>query len=114
MNGILMASCVDLDRLLQSIIMLRVSLGMISVCFALTVEGQTPEFNPRTVVNRVFEAITEIPLVSAKVSDLEDNELVLGVVIDGVSRAYPINMLTGPSREILNDSLGDRSIATTW
>ena len=87
---------------------------MISLGFAFSVVGQTPEFNPRTVVNRVFEAITEIPLLAANESDLEDSELVLGVVIDGVSRAYPINMLTGPSREILNDSLGGRSIAATW
>jgi hypothetical protein len=94
--------------------MLRVSLGMISLGFALSVVGQAPEFKPRTVVNRVFDAITEIPLVPAKGSDLADNELVLGVVIEGVSRAYPINMLTGPSREILNDSLGGRSIAATW
>ena len=86
------------------------------VCGAalLTATAQTPEFNPRTVVNRVFEAITEIPLVSAEASDWADSELVLGVVVDGVSRAYPINMLTGPSREILNDSLGGRSIAATW
>jgi len=41
-------------------------------------------------------------------------ELVIGVVVDGKARAYPINMLTGPSREIINDVLGSRSIAATW
>ncbi len=43
-----------------------------------------------------------------------DTELVLGVVIQGKARAYPINMLTGPSREIINDTLGGQAIAATW
>ena len=43
-----------------------------------------------------------------------DNELVLGVALAGEARAYPINMLTGPSREIINDTLGGRAIAATW
>lgn len=94
--------------------MFKVSLALVCGVGLLTGEAQTPEFNPRTVVKRVFEAITEIPLVSPSESDLADNELVLGVVVDGMSRAYPINMLTGPSREILNDSLGGRAIAATW
>ena len=42
------------------------------------------------------------------------NELVLGVVIGHQARAYPINMLTGPSREIFNDELGGQAIAATW
>jgi len=45
---------------------------------------------------------------------LNPSELVLGVTVGDQSRAYPINMLTGPSREILNDTLGGRSIAATW
>jgi len=39
---------------------------------------------------------------------VEGDELVLVVDIDGVARAYPINMLTGPAREIINDKLGGR------
>jgi hypothetical protein len=45
---------------------------------------------------------------------LEDDELVLGVEIGGDTCAYPINMLTGPDREIINDELGGRAIAATW
>jgi hypothetical protein len=41
-------------------------------------------------------------------------ELVLGTVIGGEARAYPLNMLTGPTREIINDRLGGRAIAATW
>jgi hypothetical protein len=45
---------------------------------------------------------------------IEDDELVLAVEIEGVARAYPINMLIGPTREIVNDKLGGRAIAATW
>ena len=41
-------------------------------------------------------------------------ELVLGVVVNGEARAYPLNVLTGPMREIINDTLGDTPIAATW
>jgi len=81
--------------------------------YALAATGAEPEFRPMRVV-RPFEPITDIPVVKAGESDLADNELVLGVVVNGKARAYPINMLTGPTREILNDTLGNRAIAATW
>lgn len=65
---------------------------------------------------RVRRAIEDAPFIEAdKVTDqVTDKELVIGVVINGKARAYPINMLTGPSREIINDMLGNRAIAATW
>ncbi|GIW79679.1 MAG: hypothetical protein KatS3mg105_1486 [Gemmatales bacterium] len=45
---------------------------------------------------------------------LNPNELILGVSLDGANRAYPINMLTGPDREIFNDTLAGEPIAATW
>ncbi len=77
----------------------------------------TRVFNPRTVIPRPFPAIVDPTIVSAEEAEGEfvrDRELVLGVVINGEARAYPINVLTGPRREIINDSLGKRSIAATW
>ena len=73
------------------------------------------DFQPIQVV-KGFAAIEDPPHESADVANrrLQPNELVLGVELEGVSRAYPINMLTGPTREIFNDTLGDRSIAATW
>lgn len=72
-------------------------------------------FNPR-VLMKPFDAITEVPLLKA--ADVKDevlaNELVLGVVVNGKARAYPINQLTGPIREIINDELGGSAIAATW
>ena len=51
---------------------------------------------------------------SEVVDEVRPNELVLGVVIDGEARAYPLNGLSGPSREIYNDTLAGRPIAATW
>jgi len=73
------------------------------------------DFQPM-VAAPMQHAITEFPVVSATEADEElyDYELVLGVTVGGESRAYPINTLTGPQREIINDTLGGRAIAATW
>jgi hypothetical protein len=79
--------------------------------------AQTPDrlFTPRRVVDPM-PAIVDAPIAAAEqIGDrVHDNELVLGVVVGGQARAYPINMLTGPRREIINDTLGGRAIAATW
>ena len=75
-----------------------------------------PDFNPRRVVSP-RRPIVDAPIIAAhEVNDMVvfSEELVLGVVINGEARAYPINMLTGPSREIINDTLGGQAIAATW
>ncbi|GAB4149019.1 MAG: hypothetical protein Tsb009_23150 [Planctomycetaceae bacterium] len=74
------------------------------------------DFRPKTVIRRPFPAITKFPVVAAKNvgGRINDAELVLGVTVGKESRAYPINMLTGPRREILNDTLGGKAIAATW
>ena len=80
------------------------------------VPASVDRFQPTVVVQSIFEPITEFPIVAAREADkqLNDAELVLGVTVAGEARAYPINMLTGPEREILNDTLGKRPIAATW
>lgn len=79
------------------------------------VEDSTPEFDPIVVV-RPFPAIENPPIIAGVdvVDEVVAKELVLGVVVNGEARAYPINMLTGPTREIINDTLGGRDIAATW
>ncbi len=78
--------------------------------------AQERQFNPRKVIARPFRAITDAPLMTAAEADrkLRAGELVLGVTVGEHARAYPINMLTGPSREIINDKLGGSNIAATW
>lgn len=72
------------------------------------------QYEPRVVIPRPFPAITNPKILPATDSDLAGSELVIGVVINGASRAYPINQLTGPRREIINDELGGTAIAATW
>ncbi len=81
-----------------------------------TPSQQRPNFNPQVVKNGTFPPIVRPPVLNAvEVQDeVTDSELVLGVVIQGKARAYPINMLTRPTREIINDTLGGRAIAATW
>ena len=77
--------------------------------------AQEREFRPRQVV-KPFAVIKNAPIKEAdEIGDMvRDDELVVGVVVGGKARAYPINMLTNPTREIINDDLGGRSIAATW
>jgi hypothetical protein len=77
--------------------------------------AERQEFEPKQVVKKRFPAIVNPRLVpAAEALDLRDDELVIGVQIGDSARAYPINMLTGPTREIVNDRLGGRDIAATW
>ena len=52
------------------------------------------------------------PSVSAEEADLPDDDLVLGVVVDGKPMAYPIRYLA--LTEILDDRVGDTPIAPSW
>ena len=96
-------------------------LGALFACLFVVAAGSSPtaqaeEFAPRTVIRKPFRAIVDAPTMDAVAASkkLHANELILGVVLNGEARAYPINMLTGPSREILNDKLGETAIAATW
>ena len=93
------------------------TLLLCAVVFCLGKPGlaQEREFKPRRLIpSDRFKPITKFPILKAADAEIGDNELVLGVVVEGQARAYPINMLTGPSREILNDELGGVAIAATW
>lgn len=71
-------------------------------------------FEPRTLM-KPLPAIENAPLVkAADATTIGADDLVLALSINGHSRAYPINMLTGPRREIINDTLGGTAIAATW
>lgn len=45
---------------------------------------------------------------------VEEDELVVGMVLKGQPRAYVVNTMTGPAREIFNDTLAGLPIAATW
>jgi Protein of unknown function (DUF3179) len=72
------------------------------------------DYQPRVVLQTPIRPIVDPRIVAGSEADISDNELVIGVTVDGASRAYPINQLTGPSREIINDMIGNTAIAATW
>ena len=95
-------------------------LAVVGAVFCSGVSGfsaEDPDFKPRVVIKRAFPAIKEFGVeagADAGEKVVRDQELVLGVVVGGEARAYPINQLTGPRREIINDRLGGVAIAATW
>lgn len=56
----------------------------------------------------------QIKSVDEAKNEINPEDLVLGVTLNGQSRAYPLNVLTGPEREVFNDTLGGVPIAATW
>jgi hypothetical protein len=63
-----------------------------------------------------FPPLVDFPVVPARdaLPEVRDEDYVVGVELDGESRAYPLNMLSRPERHVLNDTLGGRPIAVTW
>jgi hypothetical protein len=82
------------------------------------VEGTSPtrdNFSPVAVVGRQ-PVVQGWKVLTAKEADqqLRDDEMLLGVVVNGKARAWPLNVMTGPEREIFNDEFEGRPIAATW
>lgn len=73
------------------------------------------KFKPIKLV-RPFPAIINPKNISADQAkkEIRAKELVIGVTVKGESRAYPINMMSRPTREIVTDTLGGKRIAVTW
>ncbi len=75
----------------------------------------TPEYMIVTLLRKdAIPAILDpdfVPLSEAN-EQMEDDELVLGVSLDGDSRAYSVNLLS--RHEIVNDVVGGRPVAVTW
>ncbi len=53
-------------------------------------------------------------IVTADQVDFGDEDIVMGVVINGEARAYPVNYMNGPYNEVVNDELGGQAIAPSW
>ena len=53
-------------------------------------------------------------IVSAGDVDIADDDIIMGVVIEGEARAYPVNYMNGPYNEVVNDELGGAAIAPSW
>ena len=84
-----------------------------------------PTNTPSLAASRDLEIITLLPkdaipailepeflTVAEADEQMQDDELVIGVSIEGDSRAYSVNMLS--RHEIANDVVGGKSVAVTW
>ena len=101
----------------QTITRLVVSSEDVSVSVAPEGEGKVEEMDLEIVTLLGFDAIPAIldpEFVSVKEADewMDSDELVLGLSINGDSRAYSVPMLS--SHEIVNDTVGGRKLAVTW
>jgi hypothetical protein len=62
-----------------------------------------------------FDAIAPVydpEFVPAQEAPLQEDELVMGIAINGEAKAYPVSVLR--FREIVNDELGELPILVTW
>jgi hypothetical protein len=63
------------------------------------------------------EPITEVPVRPVRVAwdALTPSEMVLGIVVNGEARAYPLDVLNDrPDRKVQNDTLGGQAVAVTF
>ena len=76
---------------------------------------QKSDFKPK-VLMKAQKPIVDIKFISVTEANviLNPDDLVIGININGDARAYPISMLTGPHREIFNQTVGGKPIAITW
>lgn len=74
-----------------------------------------PDFTPIRIAER-YEPVTDVPLLTAReaVAQLARAELVLGIVVGGEARAYPITMLAVPDHGVINDVVGGTPVVATW
>jgi hypothetical protein len=66
---------------------------------------------PQKVMPIVDAPYTTAAKVAGRVSD---RDLVIGLVVQGRAFAYPIKMLGGPSREIINEEYGGVPFCVNW
>lgn len=68
---------------------------------------------PRDAIPAVLpDRVPRIMVSAADAASMENGAQVIGLSINGESRAYPIPFLSG--HEIVNDTVGGRHIAVTW
>ncbi len=70
--------------------------------------SQYSQFIPRDAIRPVYEP----QFLPGQSAGLDPQELVIGVAINGESKAYPAGTLT--SREMINDEVGGVPILVSW
>ena len=108
-----------MKRLTQ--IVLAAALAVASIWFAWSriagIPGPRQAAPPDEMADPTISAALEQSLASGPVSAKQavaimDGDLVMGLVVNGQARAYPIRSLQ--TREVVNDELGGEPICITW
>jgi hypothetical protein len=75
-----------------------------------------PGFRPDFLLYRPMDLNVDPPTIPAGQADgqVAEDELVLGIELDGEARAYPVNQLSGPENEVVNDIVAGRPIVLAW
>lgn len=71
-----------------------------------------PGAEPEQVEMPVYEVPVDPPSVAAREARLPADDLVIGVVADGVPMAWPVRFLA--LSEVVDDRVGEASLAPTW
>lgn len=74
---------------------------------------EMPEYTWSQLLSRdAIQSICNPEFATADQAGYADDELVMGVAINGEAKAYPVGLLN--SREMVNDELGGTPILVTW
>lgn len=71
-----------------------------------------PEAFTQLLPRGEIPSIDEPRFVSADEAEIDDEAWVFGVEINGVAKAYSLNLLN--RHEVVNDRFGDRPVAAVW
>ncbi len=88
-----------------------------SLCLTMQQTSKELPFAPKRMMPKQDPILIDkyrIATVTEANVEIREQELVLGVALDGEARAYPLNRISGPKRELLNDTIGGKPIAVTW
>jgi len=77
-------------------------------------QRESANYRPASIIPPVPALLRPNAVRAAAISGFDDNELVIGLQINGEARAYPVNFINDPEHEVINDDLGDVPIAVTW
>ena len=73
---------------------------------------ELPEGVEQIIPRGQIAAVFEPEFVSADEAEISDDAWVLGVVVEGVAKAYSLNLLN--RHEVVNDRSGGTAFAAVW
>lgn len=71
-----------------------------------------PDTFKQIIPRGMIASVDEPVFVTAKEAEISDDAWIFGVEIDGIAKAYSLNLLN--SHEVINDKIGERSFAAVW